>query len=212
MLRMTPIERRPALAVIAVAALGCGKASSSTAAQGSAAVAAEAPIAIDVAAINALVPDALKAQLVFEQRTLTTVRGKKTATYTIAAPRDWVQDSKMFARMRPAEIYGRLTQLAVTANCDGACEPKDWAAVADRVDFAPRTSGVIRKEARSPGRRVLIAEVEAGATRATVVVAAWWRDGAPSYHVCTATLAAPFRDAAPAFDKACEAIAIAGDE
>lgn len=204
-----------ALALVALAAMGCGKSSSSGAAQGSAAATtavAEAPIAIDIAAVNALVPAALKDKLVFEQKTLTTVRGKKTATYTIAAPRDWVQDSKLFARMRPAEIYGRFTQLTVTANCDGTCEPKDWAAVADRVDFAPRTSGAIRKEARGPGRRLLIADVEAGATRTTVVVAAWWRDGATSYHVCTATLAEPFREAAPAFDKACEAIAIAGDE
>jgi hypothetical protein len=57
----------------------------------------------------------------------------------------------------------------------------------------------------------MIADAGAGGT-GTVVVTAWWADGDRSYHTCTAALDDALKDAAPAFDKACQAVAIDGDD
>jgi uncharacterized glyoxalase superfamily protein PhnB len=85
------------------------------------------------------------------------------------------------------------------------------AALTTMVNFAPRTRGKVTKDDRAPGRRTMIAEIDtAGA--AIVVVTAWWADGDRSYHTCTASLDDTLRDAAPAFDKACQAVAIDGDD
>ncbi|HET7501580.1 MAG TPA: hypothetical protein VFK02_11270 [Kofleriaceae bacterium] len=171
---------------------------------------------IDPAAVNALVPPALRDQLVFEQRDLVIERGKHTATYTLAVPRGWAQTSKMFAHLRPTAPAADA-RLEVGSNCDGECAPKAWEPIADRVNFSPRGRGRVRKDERTPGsptrptRRTMIAEVDtAGAT--LVVVTAWWNDGDRKYHTCTAWLDAALADAAPAFERACQAVAIAGDD
>jgi hypothetical protein len=171
-----------------------------------------APVAIDVAAVNALVPAALKDTLVFERRDLVIERGKHKTTYTLAAPRGWAQDGKLFAHLRGDAQAGLATRFEVGANCDGECAPKPWEAIADRVNFAPRARGTVQKDDRAAGRRTMIAELDTGGARTTVVVTAWWTDGSASYHTCTATLDAPIKDAAPAFEKACQAVAIDGDD
>ena len=82
------------LPFLLIVAAACGKSDSKSSAP------AAAPI--DVAGVNALVPAELKAKLVFEQRDIIEERGKKsTATYTMAAPKDWEQDGKMFASLKP---------------------------------------------------------------------------------------------------------------
>jgi hypothetical protein len=175
--------------------------------------AAAAPaVAIDVAAVNALVPPALRDRLVFERRELAVERGAHRASYALAAPRDWVQSSKLFAHLRPAGATARAPRFEVGDNCDGPCTAKPWEVIADRVNFAPLARGVVRKDDHVAGRRTMIAELaEAGATTTHVVVA-WWSQGEHRYHVCTAILDGALADAAPAFDKACQAVAIRDED
>ena len=165
-------------------------------------------VMIDVAAVNALVPPALRAALVFEQRALVIERGQHTTTYTMAAPRGWPQTSTRFAHLQGDP--GTVTRLEVGSSCDGECTPRPWAAVADRVNFAPRAKGKVRKDDQGPARRTMIADVERGGARTTDVVTAWWTDGASRYHTCIAWLGAALQDAAPAFERACQTVAIDG--
>jgi hypothetical protein len=201
---------RPTLMLaLAMTMAACGKSGPK---DGSGAAASKPPVAIDVAAVNALVPPALKDKLVFEQRDLVIERGKHKTTYTIAAPKGWPQDSKMFAHLKPDDKGGFFTRFEVGANCDGECTPKPWEAIADKVNFAPRAKGKIARDDKTPGRRTMIVEGDAGGARTTDVVVAWWADGAKNYHTCTASLDEAIKAAAPAFEKACQVVAIDGDD
>src|SRR5262245_58796222 len=86
-------------------AAACGKADSADKTGSSPAAAPP----IDVAAVNALVPAALKDKLVFEQRDIVEERGRDRRTYTLAAPKGWTQEGKMFARLRPNTDLGFMT-------------------------------------------------------------------------------------------------------
>lgn len=203
-LRRAKLDRTAlTIAMTALVVSACGKGD-----KPGGAMAARPPVTIDVAAVNALVPPALRDRLVFEKRDLVIERGKRTTTYTVAAPAGWVQDSKMFAHLKTTD---RTSRFEVGANCDGECAPKPWEAIADRVNFAPRARGKVTKDDRAPGRRAMIAGVDAPGG-GTVVVTAWWADGDRSYHTCTASLDASLEGAAPAFDKACQAVAVDGDD
>ncbi|HEY0986529.1 MAG TPA: hypothetical protein VGD80_05720 [Kofleriaceae bacterium] len=198
--------------VALVAVAGCGKPAEhkeSAAAQG----ADTARVVVDVAAVNALVPAGLKDKLVFEKRELVIERGKRKTTYTVAAPRGWAQSSTMFAHLRADDRANMSTRLEVGSNCDGECSPKPWQAIANRVNFAPRAAGrKVLKDEAGPGRRTMVAVVDSGGARTTDVVVAWWSDGAKRYHTCMASLGEGFQEAAPAFDRACQAVAIDGDD
>ena len=186
---------------LGIALAACGKGDKDKAAGGDKAAPAK-DVAIDVAGVNALVPDALKPKLVFEKRSITLEQGKHSPTFTLAAPKDWNQRSKMFGALEPAS-GGFGTEFKIGPNCDGACEPKDWAAIADMVHFAPRAKAkIIKEDKATKGRRTLIAE-EGDATHVIVV---WWTEGASEYISCTAKLASELKDAAPAFEKACQAV------
>lgn len=198
------------IAAIALLAISCGKSHDRTGA-GSAAP-ARPPVVVDAAAVNALVPAALKDKLVFENRELVIERGKRKTTYAIAAPRGWSQSSTLFAKLRPGDKVGSFTRFEIGSNCDGECSPKPWEAIADRVNFAPRGKGKVVKDERAAGRRTMIAEVDSGGAAMTEVVVAWWGEGEKNYHTCTASLDEALKDAAPAFDKACQAVAIDGDD
>ena len=194
------------IAPFALALLACGKGDK---AQGTGAAPPVVAV-IDVAAVNALVPAALKDKLVFEKRDLVIERGKHRTTYTIAAPAGWPQDSKMFAHLRPGDKTAMLPRFEIGSNCDGECTPKPWQAIADRVNFASRARGKVVKDDAAAGRRTMIVELDHRAR--TDVVVAWWSDGDRNYHTCTASLDEALKDAAPAFDKACQAVAIDGDD
>ena len=201
--------------IVALAAVaGCGQPAEDKAR--AAPGADKGPVVVDVAAVNALVPAGLKDKLVFETRELVIERGKRKTTYTVAAPRGWAQSSTMFAHLRADDKANRLTRLEVGSNCDGECSPKPWQAIADRVNFAPRGSmtrgGKVLKDEAAPGRRTMVAVVDTGGARTTDVVVAWWSDGAKKYHTCMASLGEGFEEAAPAFDRACQAVAIDGDD
>jgi hypothetical protein len=191
--------------MLALALAACGKGDKPDG--GRNAAAPRPAVAIDVAAVNALVPPGLKDRLVFEKRDLVIERGKHRTTFTVAAPAGWAQDSKLFAHLRSND---KASRLEVGSNCDGECTPKPWEAIAERVNFAPRARGKVTKDERAPGRRTMIADGDTGG--GTVVVTAWWTDGDRSYHTCTASLDDTLKDAAPAFDKACQSVAIDGDD
>jgi hypothetical protein len=187
--------------IIVLAAAACSKSGADTSQK-------PAAPAIDVAAVNALVPAALKDKLAFEQRDLTESRGKHKITYTLAAPKGWKQDMEMFASLKASDGLGFMTSVGVGSNCDGACEPKDWAAVSAKVNFSQFASDKVVKDEATPTSHLLIADNG----DAIHVVYAWWAAGANRYHTCTASLEQPVRDAAPAFAKACQAVAIAGED
>ena len=188
------------LLVLAITA--CSKTS------GDPAPAAKVGAAIDVAGVNALVPAAVKDKVVFEQRDLKEARGRHAITYTLAAPKGWKQDMEMFASVKGAEGTGFMTSFGVGSNCDGACEPKDWAAVSAKVNFQQFASDKVVTDESTPTSHLLIAERD----DSVHIVYAWWETGAKSYHTCTASLEAPVKDAAKAFAKACQAVAIAGED
>ncbi|NVB77113.1 MAG: hypothetical protein HOV81_01845 [Kofleriaceae bacterium] len=168
-------------------------------------------VTFDADGVNALVPADLKDKLVFEKRDIPEERGKRTTTYTIVAPKGWQPRMKGFASVEPPKDgpdLGFMTSFSVGGNCDGMCQPKNWAETADKVNFSQFKGDKIVDDKTTKTSRLLIAEKGDN----TYVVYAWWSDGAPRYHTCQATLEAPVKGAAQAFAKACQAVAISGDE
>ena len=165
--------------------------------------------AIDVAAVNALVPADLKAKLVFDKTDIVEERGRHSVTYTMAAPKGWASKMKGFASLHGPDDLGFFTELSVGSNCDGTCEPKDWAKVADKVNFKQFENDKVIKNVTTPTSRLLIASRE---DKTTFVVYAWWQNGAKRYNTCSATLDEPVKTAGDAFAKACQAVAVSGDD
>ena len=165
---------------------------------------------IDAAAVNALVPAELKDKLVFEERTLEEERGKRSkTTYTLAAPKDWEQEGKMFAKFKPKGNDYFFTGLQVGSNCDGTCEAKDWAKTSEKVNFAQFRNGwTIVKDESNKTNHLMIASKD----DQTNVTYAWWVDGGRKYFTCSATLEKDLMKAADAFAKACQAVNSKGDD
>ena len=160
--------------------------------------------AIDLAAVNALVPASLKDKLVFEQRDLVEERGKGKTTYTLAAPKGWAQTNKMFTKVKPVDDLGFMTSFDVGSNCDGDCVAKDWKATSDKVNFEQFRSRKIEKDEAGKTDHMMISSD--GDTR--FVMYAWWTEGSKHYFTCMASLEKPVADAAPAFEKACRAVSV----
>jgi hypothetical protein len=183
----------------------CGKSSDSTKSSESPAA---PPVAIDPAAVNALVPAGLKAKLDFAKTDVVEDHGKSKITFTIAAPKDWKQDSTMFAKLKgDANAVGFMTEIMLASDCNGSCEPKDWAKAADHVVFDQLKDATVTKNETTPTSRLLIASRD----KTTFVAYAWWVNGAKRYHYCLATLEEPVAAAGAAFAKACQAVAITGE-
>lgn len=192
------------LALVPMSLLACGKSDK--------AADKKAAPAIDVAAVNALVPADLKAQLVFDKTDIVEERGKHSVTtYTMAAPKGWTSKMKGFASLHPADDakLGFFTELSVGSNCDGTCEPKEWGPVADKVNFKQFANDKVIKNETTPNSRLLIASRE---DKTTFVVYAWWEKGARRYNTCTATLDEAVKTAGDAFAKACQAVSVSGDD
>jgi len=193
-----------ALALVPVSLLACGKSDKAD-------KAAKAAPAIDAAAVNALVPADLKAKLVFDKSDIVEERGHHNVTYTMAAPKGWTSKMKGFAALHPPDDanLGFFTELSVGSNCDGTCEPKEWGPVADKVNFKQFANDKVIKNETTPTSRLLIASRE---DKTTFVVYAWWEKGAKRYNTCTATLDEAVKTAGDAFAKACQAVAVSGDD
>lgn len=165
-------------------------------------------VAIDLPGVNALVPKDLQAMLAFERREVIEDRGRSKITYTLAAPKGWKQSMPSFANLKGGDDVGFMTSLDVGSNCDGTCEAKDWAQVADKVNFKQFGDATVVKNETTATSRLLIAD--RGDT--SYVMYAWWTTGARSYHTCMVTLEEPVRAAAPAFAKACQSVGVQGGE
>ncbi len=160
-------------------------------------------VPLDVDGVNALVPEALRARLVFEKRELVEKRGGKTV-HVLAGPRDWTQPNEMFATLQPPESQRRSihVELSLGTNCDGVCESKaDWSETVEKV-YASHLSGRVLKDEKRLDGRTIIAHILDNTM--TVVVVAWWSAGDRQYSYCSAALDGDLREAAPAFERACE--------
>jgi hypothetical protein len=104
-----------------------------------------------------------------------------------------------------------MSGLTVGSNCNGECKEKDWEKEADKADFEPYAKGKIIKDVKSPGGRAMTAVMD-GSMASTIVVRAWWTAGDKNYHHCRAELDEKIKDAAPAFEKACEIVNVDGDD
>ena len=116
----------------------------------------------------------------------------------------------MCAKVKPpsGSDLGFMTSFDVGSNCDGTCGPKDWAKVSEKVNFAQFRDGKIVKDELGKTNHLMIAEKG----DSTYVVYAWWQGSGRKYNTCMATLEGAARPAAPAFAKACEAVAVKGDD
>jgi ABC-type phosphate/phosphonate transport system substrate-binding protein len=177
-------------------AMGCGKKDGD--AQG---VASGATLggSGDAASASKLVPAELAAQLSFEDTTL-------DDGIHAAVPAGW-QSHHIPGMYKPGDdSLGFMTRFSVGTNCDGACQPKDWAAVADKVDFAQFTDGhfTVDKDDKSDGHRLLIARSD----DKVYITEAWWRADLPRYLSCSVSLDGPAAKARDAFVAACAATAL----
>jgi len=193
------------------------------------------PSAERVDEINALIPAALQSKLAFTAQTITFdefVGGKATAhTYRFAAPKGWTHKHHD-ADLSPARGAGGQTELSLTSSCappttgdlstdvDRAgtpCVVRDWTAYVD-AQFAEQRgiSEAVVKDDKSPRRRSMIATIEGtayarddeGMGTATLVWVMWWNDGEAEYHSCHVILERELADAAPAFERACQSVAV----
>ncbi len=190
--------------VLALTLAACGKGGKAADKAGAAPAAA-----LDVAGVNALVPADLKPKLTFDKTEVVEERGRHSTTYTLAAPKGWASKMKGFTSLKGGDDVGFFTSLDVGSNCDGTCEPKDWAATADKALFAQFAKDKVVKDEKKPNSRLLVAERDA---KTTFVIYAWWATGAKRYHSCFATLDEPVRAAAAAFEKACQAVSVTGED
>jgi hypothetical protein len=124
-----------------------------------------------------------------------------------AVPDGWKASDILAGVWDAPPALGLTTRIGIDSNCDGECVSKDWAEVADRVEFAslaPLGYATVKDEAL-PGGRIVVARAADGRVR---VVAAWWRAGAPVYFACKARLEPAIASAAPAFEAACRGVQI----
>ncbi|MBL8783417.1 MAG: hypothetical protein JNJ59_00840 [Deltaproteobacteria bacterium] len=187
--------------------LGCGKGESGGGG-GGAVTAPAGPSAADEAALktaldaaNAKVPASLGGKLSFE-----IAKGEKGRHQAIQ-PKGW-EAGVIPGRVKPPSgaSLGFLTAFSTGSNCDGTCEKKDWAAIADKVEFAQFAGGsfTVEKDEKGQGSRFLVAK---GDGRVDLVYAVW-KDDASRYYVCRATLDKEVLEAAPAFEAACKGMLV----
>jgi hypothetical protein len=129
-------------------------------------------------------------------------------TIVAAVPKGW-KAGVIPGSFKPADEanLGFMTSYSVGSNCDGSCEPKDWPAVAEKVDLgqfrdAERFELVEEVPLTAPTGKLIVAKAK-GESR-TYLSAARWKDGANKYFTCRATLDGDTASALlPAFKTAC---------
>lgn len=192
----------------------------------------------DADAANAAVPADMKSKIEFEVRTLDDGMKHHPTKYTFVAPKQW-KKGFMPGSVEPndGDNMGFGTSMEVGTNCDGSCEPKDWAKVSDKVNFSQYTSGqahgkVIKDEKGKNDRLMVFAneptvQENAGSASMTVngqtttttvtatsgskgvtIIHAWWNEGDSNYTTCQATLNDAAAALAPAFEKACAKVSV----
>ncbi len=167
---------------------------------------------IDAAACNALVPTPLRDKIIFEKRQIVEKRGRSATTYTVAAPKNWKQDMDSFADLKADKNGGFFSGFKVGSNCDGMCTAKDWDKIVDKATFQPLLKDAkVLKDVKGVGTRTVIVEDNSN-TKSTRITTAWWKPGDKKYYLCSAELDPEVRDAAPAFERACSALTVDGDD
>lgn len=200
------MNRGVAFAVV-VSAVGCG---------GRTDTAPQAPTFsqgnIDPKLSNDLLPPSLRDRIVFEKRAILIKQGRRSTTYTVAAPKTWTQDMPAFADLKADKNGGFFSRFRVRSNCDGSCEPKDWDTVVDKATFQPLLKDAkVIKDVKGVGTRTAIVE-DTSNTMSTRITTAWWKAGDSKYYLCSAELDPEIRDAASAFERACSAMTVDGDD
>ena len=160
-------------------------------------------------AVNALVPEPLRAKLVFAPAGIDETAMGKTRTFTMASPRGWY----------PKANIAWLDSPPVTDGPDAAGPPssvsmivrqienENWAGAAELREFLPlQGNAKIVKDDITPNRRTRI--VDEG--RLIEILTVWTEPGAVDYAICDVTLFGDYRTAAAAFEKACEAVNVSG--
>ncbi|MFO0745580.1 MAG: hypothetical protein U1F43_07890 [Myxococcota bacterium] len=190
------------IAAMALAASACGKKEGGGGGGGGDAPAAKLP-ANAVADANAAVPKELQAKLEFVEGSY----DERNAKALAVVPKGWTKSDVIPGMFKPPDgaNMGFMTKFSVGSNCDGSCEAKDWAATADKVEFAQFAGAGFKvdKDEKGAGMRVLVASGDDGQK---YVAAAFWKDGASRYYSCRASLERDDAAFAPAFEKACRAL------
>jgi hypothetical protein len=158
----------------------------------------EAALAADV---NAAVPSGLKSRLTFEVRTLAEVEHGHVNTFRVAVPSAWSASHPGFASVKPREESDtfHLIFMSVGTKCNGPCVAKDWAEASGEVDFNVAREQTVVKDELTPTHHLQVRT----SNGAVELVFAWWTNGAPHYHVCTARLEDGLEAAVSAFETAC---------
>jgi hypothetical protein len=156
--------------------------------------AVEAPAPAE--AVRSLVPPGLAAKLKFESREL---RDQFDWNFKVLAPAGWPQNEG-YASLRPSDEDTWGTKFYLSHTCAGACVVKDWAAVTDGEEFAKLAQEKVAQDEKTPTSRLMISNTK----DITTVKYASWTAHATGYWTCTALLKAPYREAAPAFARACQ--------
>jgi len=125
-----------------------------------------------------------------------------------AVPKGWKEGVVPGSFQPPDEAnLGFMTRYSAGTNCDGTCEPKDWKATADKVNFAQFKGDQFQiqkdEELKDPSGRVLVATTKDDGK--VYISAARWKDGARFYVTCAVTLDKEAVALATAFEKACRA-------
>lgn len=195
----------PIVASLAACLTACSKSKSDAPAADKAAPPAElSPTA--VADANGLVPAELKSKLVFEKAEVSQKRLSTMTTFQLAAPHGWTQKDKKWAELVSPDAP--TTEIKLSTDCNGECKPKNWAKASHGVFDQFSDATVVKSETGATSRSLIATQKDSS----TVVVYAWWQPDASQYQYCTATLDAPLAAAAPAFLKACQAVAVASNE
>jgi hypothetical protein len=125
-----------------------------------------------------------------------------------AVPKGWKEGVIPGSYQPPDEAsLGFMTRYTAGTNCDGSCEPKDWKATADKVNFAQFQGDQFQVQKddalTEPAGRILVANTKDDGK--VYIAAARWQDGASFYITCSVTLDKEAAALAPAFEKACRA-------
>ncbi len=174
----------------------------------------------DLAAVNAAIPADLKGKVEFEIGKIQAEKGSKT-TFKLVRPKGW-KPGFMPGSFEPADAdnFGSKTlgktEMTVDSNCDGSCEKKDWEKTADKVNFAPYTSGKagegkVLKDVKGKNTRTLVFEHKVSENWperdvAVSIVTAWWDPDGTRYFTCQVDVGTPAKGLADAFEKACSKV------
>lgn len=195
----------------ALALAGCGKKDKDGAGSSGGAGGGD----VDVAPANKAIPAAWKGKLEFVARTIT----NRDESATVPAPKDW-KVGFLKDTLEPAEgnkAFGFATSFRAGKTCGGECKAKpaaEWEQAATSSFFgnmlAHKPPPKVLKDEKSAGKRVLIAEDQYtdGNQNKTVIMMAWWKDGADRLYYCTVDLAPESKELVGAFEQACAKLAV----